>query len=274
MRDVGNTLREARIRKGFTITDVESVTKIRTKYLQALEENDFEVLPGPTVVKAFLRSYAVFLKLDPDLLLVEYRSQYEDQKDEIGPLRTDMAQQPRTRTSAERKQKRTRRTQRGYVAAGVIAVVAIILLAWLGSGRGQTPATIDGSNLATSTSAAASTTVAVETTSTSSTVVESTSSTAGVPTTTGENVTMVLAVSQGSCWLVVHEDSENGAELYAGTLSAGGRQTFDTAKRYWLMAGIPDALTITVNGTPYSLTGDAGSFVVTETGVERVQQAG
>ena len=43
MRDVGNTLREARIRKGLTITDVESVTKIRTKYLQALEENDFEV---------------------------------------------------------------------------------------------------------------------------------------------------------------------------------------------------------------------------------------
>ncbi len=273
MPDIGNTLREARIRRGLTITDVESITKIRSKYLEALEENDFEVLPGPTVVKGFLRSYASFLKLDPDLLLAEYRSQYEDSREEIGPLRTEMAQQPRTRTSTERKQKRTRRTQRGYVAAGVIAVVVVILLAWLGSGRGQAPATIDGSNLATSTSAAASTTVAVETTSTSSTLGESTSTTAGVPTTTGENVTMVLSVSEGSCWLVVRADNENGAELYAGTLSAGGRQTFDTAKRYWLMAGIPEALTVTVNGTPYSLTGEAGSFVVTETGVERVQPA-
>ncbi len=273
MPDIGNTLREARIRRGLTITDVESITKIRSKYLEALEENDFEVLPGPTVVKGFLRSYASFLKLDPDLLLAEYRSQYEDSREEIGPLRTEMAQQPRTRTSTERKQKRTRRTQRGYVAAGVIAVVVVILLAWLGSGRGQAPATIDGSNLATSTSAAASTTVAVETTSTSSTLGESTSTTAGVPTTTGENVTMVLSVAEGSCWLVVRADNENGAELYAGTLSAGGRQTFDTAKRYWLMAGIPEALTVTVNGTPYSLTGEAGSFVVTETGVERVQPA-
>jgi transcriptional regulator with XRE-family HTH domain len=271
--DIGNTLREARIRRGLTITDVENVTKIRHKYLEALEENDFEVLPGPTVVKGFLRSYASFLKLDPDVLLAEYRGQYEGHKDEIGALRTEMAQQPRTRTSTERKQKRTRRTQRGYVAAGVVAVVVIILLAWLSSGRGQAPATIDGSNLATTTTAAASTTLAVETTSTSSTIGESTSTTAGVATTTGENVTMVLSVSEGSCWLVVRADNENGAELYAGTLSAGGKQTFDTAKRYWVIAGIPEALTVTVNGTPYSLTGGAGSFVVTETGVERVQQA-
>jgi len=271
--DIGNTLREARVRRGLTTSNVEDVTKIRRKYLEALEEDDFEVLPGPTVVKAFLRSYAIFLKLDPELLLAEYRSQYEHHKDEIGPLRTDMAQQPRTRTSAERKQKRTRRAQRGYVAAGVIAIIAVILLAWLGSGRRQEPATLDASNLATSSSVATSTTVAVGTTSTSSTIPESTATTAGVPTTTGKNVTMVLAVGAGSCWLVVREDNESGAELYAGTLSAGGRQTFDTAKRYWVMAGIPDALTITVNGTPYSLTGEAGTFLVTETVVERVEQA-
>ena len=72
---------------------------------------------------------------------------------------------------------------------------------------------------------------------------------------------------------MVREDNENGAELYAGTLSAGGQQTFDSAKRYWVMAGIPDALTISVNGTPYSLSGAAGAFVVTETGVERVRAA-
>ena len=130
--------------------DVETVTKIRTKYLQALEENDFEVLPGPTVVKGFLRSYAVFLKLDPELILAEYRSQYEYHGDEIGSLRTDMTQQRRSPTSAERKKKRTRRTQRGYVAAGVIAVLVVILLAWLGSGGGQAPATMDASNLPTS----------------------------------------------------------------------------------------------------------------------------
>jgi cytoskeletal protein RodZ len=270
--DIGNTLREARIRRGLTITDVGNVTKIRSKYLEALEENDFEVLPGPTVVKGFLRSYAVFLKLDPELILAEYRTHYEYHKDDIGSLRTDMTQQRRSPTSAERKKKRTRRTQRGYVAAGVIAVLVVILLAWVSSGRGQPPATISASNLPTSSSLSTATTIAVESTSTSSTVSGSTSTSAGVPTTTGENVTMVLSVSQGSCWLVVREDNESGAELYAGTLSAGGRQTFDGAKRYWVMAGMPESLSIFVNGTPNSLSGTAGAFLVTETGVERVQQ--
>jgi cytoskeletal protein RodZ len=269
--DIGNTLREARIRKGLTLTDVETVTKIRSKYLVALEENDFEVLPGSTVVKGFLRSYAVFLKIDPELLLAEYRSQYEYHKEEFRPLRTELTQQPRTPTSAERKKKRTRRTQRGYVTAGVVAIAIVILLAWLGAGRGQPPASISPSNLPSTTSLATSSTVAVFTTSTSSTIPASTSTSAGVGTTTGENVTMVLDVTQGSCWLVVREDSENGAELYAGALSAGGKQTFDSAKRYWVLAGAPGSLLVSVNGTPYSLTGDAGAFLVTETGVERVQ---
>jgi hypothetical protein len=117
--------------------------------------------------------------------------------------------------------------------------------------------------------------VTVESATTSTTVAGTTTTlvTADVATTTGENVTMVLSVTQGSCWIVVHEDDANGAELYAGTLSAGGRQTFNSAKRYWVMAGIPDALTISVNGTPHSLSGDAGAFLVTETGVERVEQS-
>jgi cytoskeleton protein RodZ len=285
--DIGNTLREARIRKGLTITDVETVTKIRSKYLEALEENDFEVLPGPTVVKGFLRSYAVFLKLDPDPILAEYRSQYEYHKDEIGPLRTDLATQRRSPTSAERKKKRTRRTQRGYVAAGIVAVLAVILLAWLGSGRGEPAASLGTGNLPTSSSTAAATTVTVmvatttsttsaagsETTTTLQADTVGTSSTGpGVATTTGQNVTMVLAVTQGDCWLVVREDNESGAELYAGTLSAGGQQTFDSSKRYWVMAGIPDSLKITINGSPHTVSGPAGSFLVSETGVERVAQ--
>jgi hypothetical protein len=90
-------------------------------------------------------------------------------------------------------------------------------------------------------------------------------------TTTGENVTVVLAVNEGSCWLVVREDDMSGVDLYAGTLSSGGRQTFNSAKRYWVMAGIPEALTITINGAPRSVTGGAGTFLITETGVEREQ---
>jgi cytoskeleton protein RodZ len=270
--DIGNTLREARIRRGLSITDVENVTKIRSKYLEALEENDFEVLPGPVVVKGFLRTYALFLKLDPELFLYEYRSQHESHRDEIGQLRPDMTQQRRSPTSAERKKKRTRRTQRGYVTAALIAIIIIVAIAYLGARQGgKGPAVLGTGNLPSSTSSVTSTTDVVQTTSTSSTVPSSTSSTVAVATTTGQNVTMVLTVTQGSCWLVVREDNESGAELYAGTLSAGGHQTFNSAKRYWVRAGIPDALAIHVNGTAFSVTGSAGIFLITETGVARAQ---
>ena len=109
------------------------------------------------------------------------------------------------------------------------------------------------------------------TTTTSSTVPQSTSSTVAVATTTGENVTMVLVVTEGSCGLVVREDSETGVELYAGTLSAGGQQTFNSARRYWVRAGIPEALSVRVNNNPFSVTGGAGTFLITETGAERVE---
>lgn len=272
MPDIGNTLREARIRRGLSITDVENVTKIRSKYLEALEENDFEVLPGPTVVKGFLRTYSLLLKLDPELLLSEYRSQAEPHKEDIGLLRPEMAQLPRTRTSAERLRKRTRRTQRGYVTAAVVAVIIIAAIAYVGARQGgKGPAVLGAGNLPSSTSTVSPTTVAVQTTSTSSTLPASTSSSVAVATTTGQNVTMVLTVTEGSCWLVVRQDDESGTELYAGTLSAGGQQTFNSARRYWVRAGVPAALSIHVNGTAFSVTGDAGIFLVTETGVERQQ---
>ena len=273
MHDIGNTLREARDRRGLSLADVERVTKIRSKYLEALEENDFEVLPGPTVVKGFLRSYALFLKVDPELLMQEYRSQFETEREEIGPLRTEMSQQQRTRTSAERKRKRTRRTQRGYVSAALLAVVIIGVIAYFGARQARGgEATLDGSNLTTTTSTVISTAVSAQST-TSSTAPGGTPSTVAVVTTTGQNITMVLTVSQGTCWLVVREDSEQGAELYAGALSAGGQQTFNSAKSYWLRAGVPEALTVRVNSTPYPLSAGAGIFLVTETGVERQQSS-
>jgi hypothetical protein len=70
---------------------------------------------------------------------------------------------------------------------------------------------------------------------------------------------------------VVREDSENGAELYAGTLVAGGQKTFDGSKRYWMMVGKPERLSLTVNGTSLTLGEQEGSFIVTEAGIESNQ---
>jgi cytoskeleton protein RodZ len=77
MATIGDTLREARMRQRLDIADVEARTKIRAKYLRALENEEFGMLPGPTFVKTFLRTYSEALGLDPHLLLEEYRANYE-----------------------------------------------------------------------------------------------------------------------------------------------------------------------------------------------------
>jgi cytoskeleton protein RodZ len=81
MPSIGDTLREARMRQRLDIADVEAKTKIRAKYLRALENEEFGMLPGPTFVKTFLRSYAEVLGLDPHLLVEDYRARYEARDD-------------------------------------------------------------------------------------------------------------------------------------------------------------------------------------------------
>ena len=68
MADIGTTLREARIRARIDITEVEARTKIRAKYLRAIENEEWDLLPGPVYVKSFLRTYGDFLGVDTRLL--------------------------------------------------------------------------------------------------------------------------------------------------------------------------------------------------------------
>ena len=69
------------MRQRLDIADVEQRTKIRAKYLRALENEEFGMLPGPTFVKTFLRTYSEMLGLDPHVLVEEYRANYEGEDD-------------------------------------------------------------------------------------------------------------------------------------------------------------------------------------------------
>ena len=59
------------MRQRIDISEIEAQTKIRAKYLRALENEEWDLLPGPTFVKSFLRTYAEALGLDARLLLEE-----------------------------------------------------------------------------------------------------------------------------------------------------------------------------------------------------------
>ena len=77
MPDIGQALRDARTRKRVDMSQVESATKIRAKYLRALENEEWDALPGPTYVKTFLRTYAEYLGIDARSLVEEYKLRYE-----------------------------------------------------------------------------------------------------------------------------------------------------------------------------------------------------
>ena len=124
MPEIGETLREARMRRRIDMAEVESATKIRAKYLRALESEEWELLPGPTFVKTFLRTYAEYLELDARLLVEEYKQRFER------PAGLD------TTPLNLRRQRRTRRVT-PRLGPGLVVVLGIVILLGVSGGGGD-----------------------------------------------------------------------------------------------------------------------------------------
>jgi cytoskeleton protein RodZ len=146
MPEIGQTLRETRMRNRVDITEVEAGTKIRAKYLRALENEEWDLLPGPTFVKTFLRSYADYLGLDSRQLVEEYKQRFERPSQmELTPF------SPRSR---ERRDQRRRRGILGPAIAVVVGVAVLLaalyaLGTWGGTDNGGGRNTIDTTPTAT-----------------------------------------------------------------------------------------------------------------------------
>lgn len=69
MSELGQQLKEARLQKGLSLDDVQEMTKIRKRYLEAIETGDYKVLPGSFYVRAFIKTYAETVGLNPDEIL-------------------------------------------------------------------------------------------------------------------------------------------------------------------------------------------------------------
>jgi cytoskeletal protein RodZ len=91
MGEIGETLRERRMAMKMDVHEAEEETKIRAKYLRALENEEYNLLPGPAYTKSFLRTYADFLGLDGRALLTVYKAQNDrgDEEHAIFPARRD-----------------------------------------------------------------------------------------------------------------------------------------------------------------------------------------
>jgi cytoskeletal protein RodZ len=78
--EIGSNLREARMRQKLELADVERATRIRARYLMALEEERFDIFPGTAYAKGFLRTYADHLGLDAQRFVDEYNSRFAQEE--------------------------------------------------------------------------------------------------------------------------------------------------------------------------------------------------
>ena len=239
MFEIGNSLREARYRQQLELSDVELATKIRARYLQALEEESFDALPAQTYVKGFLRTYADYLGLDGQLYVDEYNSRYSVGEDE--PREPVIAR--RTSTVHQRHRRLERRGV--LLGLGVIAVLcAFIIAAFKFSGGDNNPPI---PNLGTNTGKA--TKPSAPRHKKQRKVVRP------------AKIRFFLVATRGDCWMDVRNYSASGKTLFTGTVQKGQSHRF-VARRLWINFGNPGNIKAAVNGRPVTIPGGGRSVMV------------
>jgi helix-turn-helix protein len=227
--EIGNSLREARLRQGLDFPELEQGTKIRGKYLRALEDEHFDVLPAQTYVKGFLRSYAEYLGLDGQLYVDEYNSRFVVGEEE-----------PQSRPRRSAPPSRGVQVQSRVVLLtllGIAAVTALVIVAWTrGEPPSSTPVGLGPAKPATHQAA---------------------------PPATHAQVRLLVKASRGPCWLQVHKTSATGPILFQGTLDQGQKQLF-TARKLWITLDRPENLVTILNGHTRRLpVGGVKTLIVT-----------
>jgi cytoskeletal protein RodZ len=122
MSDIGAKLREARMRQHLDIAEFEERTKIRAKYLRALEDEEWALLPGHTFTKAFLRTYADMLGLDGRMLVDEFKRIQPD------PAELEYAPSPSRHSGGGGRERQGERGGRQGPSARMLAIALLILL--------------------------------------------------------------------------------------------------------------------------------------------------
>jgi cytoskeleton protein RodZ len=228
------------LRQGLEIPRIEADTKIRGKYLRALEEEQFEVLPGDTYVKGFLKTYADYLGLDGQLYLDEFNSRFATAEE----IAVAQSSTPRPRGR--------RRMESNFVVvalAGIVAVTVLVVvgLAGIGTGSDDPPLGDTTTQSGTTDSTGATTTPDDEA--------------------SAEPTKLVLTAARGDCFLQVRAGGVNGRLLWEGTLEQGQVQRFLKYRRLWLDLDQPENLNAKVNGRPVDLPSEAAVVVVKPSGV-------
>jgi cytoskeleton protein RodZ len=252
MFEIGNSLQEARLRQGLELPELEQATKIRARYLRALEEEQFDQLPAPTYVKGFLRSYADYLGLDGQLYVDEYNSRY------VVGEEAEPVVRPR-RSSAGRAQRQVESRVIVFALVGIAVVTALVIAAWKSGGSNE-PQAIPNLGSAAPRARAPK-------------VQKPARPRKQVAAPKPKQAHLVLTAARGNCWLEVHVRTPDGKLGFVGTLEEGARPLSLTAKRLWIRAGAPQNLDVELNGKPRSFPDGPVTLVVTPSKIAKAPPA-
>jgi hypothetical protein len=226
--DIGSSLRDARVRQELDFAELEERTKIRPKYLRALEDEQFDTLPAPTYVRGFLRSYADALGLDGQPFVDEYNSRFAVGDDEVIVRTRRMPVQRRDRGAV-------RESRIAVLALAAIAVLtALLIAAWKFGGpeEANVPPGLAANGGGTTTAAGPN----------------------------ARRVSLSVRAVDGASWMEVRAGSVTGKLLYSGTLEPGQRKTFQ-GRALQLALAKPGHVAVRLNGNRVELPAGT-TFVV------------
>ena len=213
---LGSSLKEARLRNGLDLAAAAAeATKIRSRHLQALEDEQFDVLPGQTYVRGFLKTYADFLGLDGQLYVDEYSSRFWVSED---------GGSPRTPRKVRVRRKHHGRIELNMIILTLVAITgitALVIAAWKFGGASPTTPTT-----------------------------QVTAPTAPTTVTRRQLATLVVKAVHGSSVVDVHvlgSGGRVGRVLFHGTLERGESQTF-VQRSLWLSVNSPKHVALALNG--------------------------
>ncbi|MEN6411164.1 MAG: RodZ domain-containing protein [Veillonellales bacterium] len=243
MQTVGQALRSEREKKNLTIKDIEAATSIRSLYINAIEEDNYKVIPGEVYLKGFIRNYANYLGLNGEEMVALYReSQAPVEPEPEVPARKKVAPKKDTPVSLRTGGKGK------WAAVGVVAVCLAGIIWWAAGNKiaePQQPAPEAKSAPAAPVQPLPSAVPQQQATSASD------KSAATKPV-------AVTAKFTDACWTLVKAD---GKEIYEGIPKTGETITWQAEKNIALQLGNAGAVDIVYNGQSVGKIGGKGEVV-------------
>ncbi len=248
-KSVGTILKEARLAKGLAIADAEQATSVRARYLEAVENDEYEKTPGEVFLKGIICNYGNYLGLDGLELVKLYKANHQGVAAE-NINSAGIREVEKVRLNIQLKEKRDIGSGTGrfempqlpmkQIAAGLAVVVL------LGIGYVAVPKVIDYfKNMPQ-----------VEQ---KQEEVQANASTAVKPPSILDKVQVEME-AKDSCWTEVTAD---GKEVFVGMLNAKDKRTFEAKDKIVVKYGNIGAMKLIVNGQPVDLKGEHGVAVKT-----------